>query len=117
LHFVRGSEIDGSTLTAANGYGDSGMTADEKIVARIQESKTLTLEKDSARLCAIYAEAAPLVDKKEKPEKWARSAADSLHQKIFGTLSRKQRHLHPWKMFFDIYENGEMLVGDRMHII
>jgi CHAT domain-containing protein len=47
------------------------MTADEKIVALIQESKTLTLEKDSARLCAIYAEAATLVDKTEKPKKWA----------------------------------------------
>jgi hypothetical protein len=50
------------------------MTADEKIVTLIQESKTLTLQKDSARLCAIYAEAATLVDKKEKPKKWARSA-------------------------------------------
>jgi hypothetical protein len=50
------------------------MTADEKIVTLIQESKTLTLQKDSARLCAIYTEAATLVDKKEKPKKWARSA-------------------------------------------
>jgi|ERR1035438_1371610 hypothetical protein len=49
----------------------TGMTTDEKIAALIQESKTLTPDKDSARLCAIYAEVATLVDRKEKPKKWA----------------------------------------------
>ena len=47
------------------------VTPDEKIAALLEESKTLTPDKDSARLLALYKEAAALVDRKEKPKKWA----------------------------------------------
>jgi len=47
------------------------MTPPEKLAALLAESKTLIPPKDSARLCSIYAEAATLVDRKEKPKKWA----------------------------------------------
>jgi CHAT domain-containing protein/tetratricopeptide (TPR) repeat protein len=47
------------------------MTADEKVSALLKESQTLTPGKDSARLCEIYTEAAALVDRNEKPKKWA----------------------------------------------
>ena len=49
----------------------AGMTPEDKIVALLQESQTLTPGKDSVRLCALYEEAAALVDRKQKPKKWA----------------------------------------------
>ncbi len=47
------------------------MTHDERITTLLSESGTLTSGKDSVRLCALYAEAATLVDKDKKPKKWA----------------------------------------------
>jgi CHAT domain-containing protein/tetratricopeptide (TPR) repeat protein len=47
------------------------VTADEKIAALLAESENLDPGKDAARLRALYEEAAKLVDRNEKPKKWA----------------------------------------------
>ena len=47
------------------------MTAAESIAALLAEARTLTPEQDSARLCAIYKQAADLVDRTAAPKKWA----------------------------------------------
>ncbi len=47
------------------------MTPDEKIAALLTQTQGLTPGHDSARLSALYAEAASFVDRKAKPKKWA----------------------------------------------
>lgn len=47
------------------------MTPDEAIAALLDEAQRLDSGKDAARLLAIYAEAAALVDRQAKPKKWA----------------------------------------------